>query len=74
MEDFKWMLRRYRAAAQIQSDSKLCSKSGISMRTLQNRYDDNGNALTLFQLRNLDEVLNFSNEDLLTIVRGNFKK
>lgn len=69
MEDFKWILRSSSADAHISSDQQLASKVGINYCTLRSRFSNPG-TLRLFELRALNDVLHFKDEDILKIVKG----
>jgi hypothetical protein len=67
----KWLIQKYRAARHIESNNELASLTGIPLRTLQRRIKEPG-TLLLYELRQLDEILHFTNEDKLRILTGNF--
>lgn len=73
MEDFRWILRKSSAEAHIKTNKELCKQTGINARTLRDRFID-PSSLRVFELRALNDVLNFSDEDLLKIVKGNSQK
>lgn len=65
----EWLLKKYMAKVHIDSFSELSKVTGIKYRTLLNHIKD-GSQWRLFELMALDEVLKFTDDDLLKIARG----
>lgn len=70
MEDFRWLIKRQMAECHISSCPDLCSKVGINYRTLRERFNNSG-SVRLYELRELDKILNFTDEQLLQLIRDN---
>ena len=65
----KWLIQMYRVKQHIKSDTELAKRTGIKRQhfyTLMNQPE----RIRLSELRMLDEILKFSDEDLLKIIRG----
>ena len=65
----KKLLRRYMIEADIDSFTQLAKETGIDYQRLNRRIAD-PHSFTVFELIALDDVLHFSDEDLLLLVRG----
>lgn len=65
----KWLIRSYMCREHIESFSRLAELTGINKRTLFKRFDM-PNTFRLYELKALDDVLKFSNEDLMALIRG----
>ena len=65
----KWLLKQYMAQAHIDSMEELAESTGISKRTLYNRID-NPRTLRIYELVSLDDVLHFTNDDLVRLAKG----
>lgn len=65
----KWLLKKYMAAVHIDSLVDLCKQTGIAKRTLYDRIND-PQSLKLYEIRALDEVLHFDDEDIVKLTRG----
>ena len=65
----KKLFRRYMAEAEIDNFSELSRQSGIDYQTLNVRIKNPG-TFRVFEIRQLDELLHFSDEDLILITRG----
>ncbi len=65
----KWLIKKYMVEQQIDSLSALCRRTGISKRTLYDRIAE-PSTLRIFELIALDEVLHFSDEDMIRLSRG----
>lgn len=65
----KWLLKRYMVEQQIDSFSALCRRTGIAKRTLYDRISE-PSTLRIFELKALDEVLHFSDEDMIKLAKG----
>ncbi len=65
----KWLIKQYMATQHIESISELAKLSGLSRRLLYDRIND-PTALKIYEINALDEVLHFSNEDLIFLLRG----
>lgn len=59
----------YMAKAKVSSFRVLAKETGIEYRTLLNHIDEVEN-LRVFEIEALDQVLKFTDEDLLKLVRG----
>ena len=57
------------ALADIPSYQELAKRTGIECTRLR-KHIHNPSMFRLFELKSLDEVLHFSDEDLLTLVKG----
>ena len=68
----KWLLRRYMDNQHIDSFLELSRLTGINEQTLRNRIN-NTRQLRVFELEQLDSILHFKEEDLIQIIRGQFK-
>ena len=67
--NIKKLFKRYMIEADIDSFSELSRQSGIDYQTLNVRIKDPG-TFRVYELNRLDELLQFSEEDLLLLVRG----
>ena len=67
--DMKWLFKEYMVKAHIESFKELAKRTGIKERTLE-KHIDNPGMFRLFELMALNEVLHFTNDDLLALVRG----
>ena len=65
----KWLIKQYMAAQHIESISELAKLSGLSRRLIYDRIND-PKTIKIYELIALDEILHFSNEDLLFLLRG----
>lgn len=65
----KKLLRRYMIEADIDSFAQLAKETGIDYQRLNRRIAD-PHSFTVFEIISLDDVLHFSDEDLLLLVRG----
>ena len=65
----KKLLLRYMIEADIRNFSELSRVSGIDYQTLNVRIKNPG-TFRLYEIRQLDELLHFENEDLLVLIRG----
>ena len=68
-QNIKKMLRLYMIEADIDNFTQLAKETGIDYQRLNRRIAD-PHSLTVFELISLDDVLHFSDEDLLLLVRG----
>lgn len=68
----KWLLKSYMAQHHIDSMSELAELSGISRRLLYDRIKD-PNSLKVCELRALDNILHFSEDDILFLLRGSYE-
>lgn len=66
----KWLLKEYMAANHIDNFKELARQTGIKLRTLRRRIDE-PSTLLLYEIRALDEVLHFNDEDKLKLISGN---
>ena len=66
----KWLIREYMARKHIEGYLELSRLTGIKLTTLKDRLKNPQN-IKGFELMTLNEVLEFSDEDLLNIARGN---
>ena len=65
----KKMLLLYMIEADINSFTELSKQTGIDYQRLNRRIAD-PHSFTVFELISLDDVLHFSDEDLLILIRG----
>lgn len=65
----KWLIKRYMLDARIESFVELSKRTGISKRTLYDRLND-PSTLKIFELKALDEVLHFRDDDIVKLMRG----
>lgn len=65
----KWLLMRYMAIAHIDSMTELADLTGIARRTLYDRIKEPW-TMKVFELKALDDVLHFSDEDIVRLSRG----
>ena len=68
----KWLIKKYMIIAHINSLSELSRMTGIQYQTLQNHLKQ-VSSFRLFEIRMLDDVLHFSDDDMLKIIRGGVK-
>lgn len=64
----KWLIRRYMVDAKINSIVELAERTGITRRHLYDIIKD-PHRIKIHELKVLDDVLHFSDEDLLRLVR-----
>ena len=65
----KWLVRAYMAKHHIEGYMELSKLTGIKLTTLKDRLKNPQN-IKGFELVALNEVLEFSDEDLLLIAKG----
>lgn len=65
----EWLLRKYMNEQHIKSFIELSKRTGINYQTLNNRMNNIGQ-LRIYELNALDEILHFSQEDLIKLIRG----
>ena len=65
----KKLFWRYMLDADIDSFTDLAKKTGIDYQRLNRRIAD-PHSFTIFELMALNNILHFSDEDLLKIIRG----
>lgn len=65
----KWLLKEYMAANHIENYTELAKQTGIKLRTLRRRIDD-PSTLLLYEIRALDGILHFTDEDKLKLISG----
>lgn len=65
----KWIISRYMANNFIASVLDLAKRTGLNYDVLRGRIKHPKN-MRLWELAALNDVLNFSDEDLLTIIKG----
>lgn len=65
----KWLIKQYMAAQHIESLSELARMTGLTRRKLYDRIND-PKTFRMYEIIALDEILHFSNEDLLFLMRG----
>ena len=65
----KKLFRRYMNEVDIESFLELSRQSGIDYQTLNSRIKDPG-MFRVCELRRLDDILHFSDDDLLILIRG----
>lgn len=64
----RWILRDYMNKQHIESFRELSRRTGIEYRTLMNHISDVGN-FRLFEITALNDVLKFTDEDLVRILK-----
>ena len=67
--NIKKILKLYMIEADIDNFTQLAKETGIDYQRLNRRVAD-PHSFTVFELISLDDVLHFSDEDLLLLVRG----
>ena len=67
--NIKKILKLYMIEADIDNFTQLAKETGIDYQRLNRRISDT-HSFTVFELISLDDVLHFSDEDLLLLVRG----
>ena len=65
----KWLLKKYMVEQHIESLSSLSKLTGIAKRTLYDRIAQ-PTTLKVFEIKALDDVLHFSDEDMVKLARG----
>ena len=65
----KWLIKDYMCRAHIESISELAKLTGLTRRLLYDRIN-NPETFRIFELKALDEVLHFQDEDYLKLARG----
>lgn len=67
MSDVRWIFKKYMDAKRIEDFKALAKLTGIKYQTLLDHIDD-PRLFRAFELRELNNVLQFSSEDLLQII------
>lgn len=67
--NIKKILKLYMIEADIDSFTQLAKETGIDYQRLNRRIAD-PHSFTVFELIALDDVLHFSDEDLLILIKG----
>ena len=67
--NIKKILKLYMIEADIDNFTQLAKETGIDYQRLNRRIAD-PHSFTVFELISLDDVLHFSDEDLLILLRG----
>ena len=65
----RWLFKRYMVDAHVDGFRELSRQTGIEYRTLLNHIDA-PEQFRLSEVRELDEVLRFTDGDLLKLLRG----
>lgn len=65
----KKLFKQYMINADLDSFSELSRQSGIDYQTLNVRIKSPG-TFRIYEIRQLNELLQFSDEDLLQLIRG----
>ena len=65
----KWLIEEYRVRAHIDSIEELAGRTGIDVQRLRKRIKE-PQTIKLFELKALDKILHFKDEDLLKILKG----
>ena len=65
----KWLIKKYMAQAKINSYDELYKEAGMKKATFYKRLA-HPRTLTIPEIEALNEVLNFSDEDMLLIIKG----
>lgn len=68
----KWLIEEYRVRAHIDSIEELAGRTGIDVQRLRKRIKE-PQTIKLFELKALDKILHFRDEDLIKILKGEFK-
>ncbi len=63
MNDVRWIIKKYMDAKHIGDFKELAKLTGIKYQTLLDHIENPG-LFRVFELRNLNDVLQFSSEDL----------
>lgn len=67
--NIKKLLRRYMIEVDLDSFTQLAKETGIDYQRLNRRIAD-PHSFTVFELIALNDVLHFSDEDLLILIKG----
>jgi hypothetical protein len=67
----KWLLEEYRTRNRLHSLKEIAEMAGIDYQRLLKRIE-NPKSFKLFEIEALDELLHFTDSDLLKILRGEF--
>ena len=67
--NIKKILKLYMIEADIDNFTQLAKETGIDYQRLNRRVAD-PHSFTVFELISLDDVLHFSDEDLLKLIKG----
>lgn len=65
----EWLIRSYMSRCRIGSYQELSDRTGIAYQTLRRRIHT-PKTLTVYEIRALNDVLNFDESDLLKIAKG----
>lgn len=65
----RWLIEEYRTRNRIDSLKEIAEHTGIDYQRLLKRIE-NPKSFKLFEIEALDELLHFTDEDLLKILRG----
>ena len=65
----KWLLEEYRTRNRFHSLKEIAERAGIDYQRLLKRIE-NPKTFKLFEIEALDELLHFTDSDLLKILRG----
>lgn len=65
----RWMLSGYMVVQHIESFKELAERSGIKYQTL-NAHVKAPEQFRMYEIKALDKILAFRDEDLLTLMRG----
>lgn len=65
----KWLIKAYMCKAHIESISELAARTGMTRRLLYDRIS-NPQTFRVYELMALDEVLHFTDEDMMGLIRG----
>ncbi len=69
----KWFLKKYMAQNHIENYNELAKATGIKLRTLMRRVSE-PSTLLLYEVQALEDVLHFSDEDMLRLVNCKFEE
>lgn len=64
----KWLIKSYMLGQRIDSIKELANKTGIDYQTLR-EHIKRPELFRTYEIRTLNEVLNFNDEDLLILVK-----
>jgi hypothetical protein len=68
-QNIKKTLRLYMIEADIENFTQLAKETGIDYQRLNRRIAD-PHSLTVFEILALDNILHFTNEDLIKLIKG----
>lgn len=69
----KWLLKKYMIQLHIKSFGDVADAVGMTRRKLYDRMDD-PSTLKLYEIQALNRLMHFSDEDLLSLLKGEIKR